>query len=127
MPPTGRLLRIIEVHPPKDGGRLTVMHRTRTFDGVVAIEGEIVLVLDDREAVLRSGGAAVQRAASHAWENRSDSLPDGPGTRPEPSARDQGAAGSRSKGLANRSRMSGSSALAVPAARAARWAREEVM
>src|ERR1700689_409730 len=49
MPPAGHLLRIIEIYPPKDGGRRTVMHRTKTLDYVVVIEGEIVLVLDDSE------------------------------------------------------------------------------
>ena len=52
MPPSGHLLRIIEIYPPQDGGRRTVMHRTKTLDYVVVIEGEIVLLLDDQETVL---------------------------------------------------------------------------
>ena len=74
MPPTGHLLRIIEIHPPHEGGRRTVMHRTRTLDYVVVIEGEIVLLLDDSETVLRKGDVAVQRGTSHAWENRSGAV-----------------------------------------------------
>ena len=74
MPPTGHLLRIIEIYPPHQGGRRTAMHRTKTVDYVVVIEGEVVLILDDSEVVLKAGDAVVQRGTDHAWENRSDSL-----------------------------------------------------
>jgi mannose-6-phosphate isomerase-like protein (cupin superfamily) len=71
MPPTGHLLRIIDIYPPQEGGKRTVMHRTSTLDYAVVIEGEIVLVLDDSEVVLRQGDVSVQRGTDHAWENRS--------------------------------------------------------
>jgi mannose-6-phosphate isomerase-like protein (cupin superfamily) len=71
MPVSGHLLRIIEIYPPGQGGKRTVMHRTRTIDYVVVIEGEIVLVLDDSEVTLRQGDVVVQRGTDHAWENRS--------------------------------------------------------
>ena len=74
MPPSGHLLRIIEIYPPKDGGKRTAMHRTRTLDYVVVIEGEIVLILDDSEVVLTKGQTVVQRGTNHAWENRSDAM-----------------------------------------------------
>ncbi len=74
MPPSGHLLRIIDIYPPAQGGHRTPMHRTKTIDYVVVIEGEIVLILDDSEVVLRKGEAVVQRGTNHAWENRSDSL-----------------------------------------------------
>jgi uncharacterized cupin superfamily protein len=48
------------------------MHRTRTLDYVVMIEGELVLILDDSEVVLHPGDVVVQRGTNHAWENRSD-------------------------------------------------------
>lgn len=72
MPEAGHLLRIIKIYPPKDGGHRTAMHRTKTLDYVVVIEGEIVLLLDDTETVLRKGDVTVQRGTNHAWENRSD-------------------------------------------------------
>jgi|SRR5665213_1503882 len=72
MPPTGHLLRIIEIYPPGRGGKRTVMHRTRTLDYVVVIKGEIVLVLDDSEVTLRQGDVVVQRGTDHAWENRAN-------------------------------------------------------
>jgi mannose-6-phosphate isomerase-like protein (cupin superfamily) len=71
MPVSGHLLRIIEIYPPSQGGKRTVMHRTSTLDYVVVLSGEIVLVLDDSEVTLRQGDVAVQRGTDHAWENRS--------------------------------------------------------
>ena len=71
MPASGQLLRIIEIYPPSRGGKRTVMHRTRTLDYVVVIQGEIILLLDDSEATLRPGDVVVQRGTDHAWENRS--------------------------------------------------------
>lgn len=72
MPVAGHLLRLIDLYPPKDGGKRTVMHRTSTLDYVVVIEGEVVLVLDDSEVVLKKSDVVVQRGTNHAWENRSD-------------------------------------------------------
>jgi hypothetical protein len=74
MPPSGHLIRIIDIYPPAMGGKRTVMHRTRTIDYVVVIEGEVVLLLDDSETVLAKGDVVVQRGTNHAWENRSDSV-----------------------------------------------------
>jgi mannose-6-phosphate isomerase-like protein (cupin superfamily) len=71
MPVSGHLLRLIEIYPPSQGGKRTVMHRTSTVDYVVVITGEIVLVLDDSEVTLRQGDVVVQRGTDHAWENRS--------------------------------------------------------
>jgi uncharacterized cupin superfamily protein len=51
-----------------------VMHRTRTLDYVVVIEGEAVLHLTDSEVVLGPGDVVVQRGTDHAWENRSDAV-----------------------------------------------------
>jgi len=72
MPKSGHLVRIIDIYPASMGGKRTVMHRTRTLDYAVVIEGEIVLVLDDEEVVLGPGAIVVQRGTDHAWENRGD-------------------------------------------------------
>ena len=74
MPVTGHLLRILDVYPLKDGGKRTVTHRTRTLDYVNVIEGELVLILDDSEVILKPGDVVVQRGTDHAWENRSDTI-----------------------------------------------------
>jgi len=72
MPVAGHLLRILDIYPPEQGGKRTVMHRTQTLDYVVVIEGEVVLLLDDSEVTLKKSDVVVQRGTNHAWENRSD-------------------------------------------------------
>ena len=74
MPTAGHLIRIIDIYPPSMGGKRTVMHRTRTLDYAVVIEGEVVLVLDDSEVVLKQSDVVVQRGTDHAWENRSNKV-----------------------------------------------------
>lgn len=74
MPPTGHMMRILDIYPAHMGGHRTVMHRTRTLDYAIVIEGEIVLVLDDGEVVLGPGEVVVQRGTDHAWENRTDQV-----------------------------------------------------
>ena len=74
MPPSGHLIRIIDIYPAGMGGQKTVMHRTRTLDYAMVISGEIVLHLSDSEVVLGPGEVVVQRGTDHAWENRSDEV-----------------------------------------------------
>ena len=74
MPASGHLIRVIDIYPPRMGGRRTVMHRTRTLDYAVVIEGEIVLVLSDSEVTLGPGEVVVQRGTDQAWENRTDKV-----------------------------------------------------
>jgi mannose-6-phosphate isomerase-like protein (cupin superfamily) len=50
-----------------------LMHRTESVDYGVVLEGEIVLVLDRGEVLLRRGDVVVQRGTNHAWANRSGS------------------------------------------------------
>lgn len=92
-PPRGTLFRIAEF-PPGVGGevrdnqavlrdfgigtdvlrgkppRHPAIHRTRSIDYVVVLEGEIDLLLDDGEVRLSAGDVVVQQATSHAWINR---------------------------------------------------------
>ena len=74
MPPSGQLIRFIELYPASEGGQKTVMHRTRTLDYAAVIEGEVVLHLTDSEVTLRPGDVVVQRGTDHAWENRTDTV-----------------------------------------------------
>jgi mannose-6-phosphate isomerase-like protein (cupin superfamily) len=53
-------------HPP----RHAAIHRTRSVDYVVVLEGEIDLLLDDRDLRLKAGDVVVQQATNHAWINR---------------------------------------------------------
>jgi quercetin dioxygenase-like cupin family protein len=65
--PNGTKIRINELPP----GAGSPMHRTQTVDYGIVLDGEIVLVLEDSETVLRAGDVVVQRGTSHRWENRS--------------------------------------------------------
>ena len=38
------------------------------------MEGEVVLILEDSEVLLKKSDVVVQRGTNHAWENRSDSM-----------------------------------------------------
>ncbi len=53
------------------GGRHPLMHRTETLDYAVVLEGEMTLVMDDQEILLKTGDVVVQRGTNHAWSNRS--------------------------------------------------------
>lgn len=48
-----------------------LMHRTESVDYGVVISGEMTLVLDDSEVLLKEGSVVVQRGTNHAWANRS--------------------------------------------------------
>ena len=92
-PPRGSIFRIAEF-PPGVGGevrdheallrdfgigaevarghapRHPAIHRTRSLDYVIVLEGEITLLLDDSEVLLKAGDVVVQQATNHAWINR---------------------------------------------------------
>jgi mannose-6-phosphate isomerase-like protein (cupin superfamily) len=96
-PPLGSIFRIAEF-PPDTGGevrdhetvlrdfgigpdvrrghapRHPAIHRTRSIDYVIVLEGEIDLVLDDGEVRLGAGDVVVQRGTNHAWINRGASV-----------------------------------------------------
>lgn len=74
-PRGGSRIRINEFQPghARDG-RQSPWHRTETVDYGIMIEGELVLLLDDSEVVLRPGDIVVQRGTNHAWANRSDAV-----------------------------------------------------
>lgn len=65
--PNGTKIRI-NVFPP---GVVSPVHRTQSVDYGIVLNGEVVLVLDDSETVLRAGDVVVQRGTNHRWENRS--------------------------------------------------------
>jgi hypothetical protein len=91
-PPNGSIFRVVEFPPeaakpmsreavlremglsgPSDS-RHAAMHRTRSIDYAVVMEGEIDMLLDDVEVHLAAGDVLVQQGTNHAWVNR--------GTRP---------------------------------------------
>ena len=48
-----------------------LMHRTRTVDYGIVLSGEVYLVLDKQETLLKAGDVVIQRGTNHAWANRS--------------------------------------------------------
>jgi hypothetical protein len=77
--PGGTIIRMLDIHPGhaqlikrRADGRHPGMHRTETIDYGIMIEGELWLLLDDTEQLIRAEDVVVQRGTDHAWENRSD-------------------------------------------------------
>lgn len=94
-PANGHVCRVVEFPPLKDGGkgvdnaamlkemginqgqsggkppRNPFMHRTRSIDYAIILEGEIDMLLDDSEVHLKQGDILVQKATNHAWVNNS--------------------------------------------------------
>ncbi|MBZ6377082.1 cupin [Pacificimonas flava] len=98
-PPGGTRIRIVEFSPEDDtaapvspeeaqaqfaamgaesasrhsgaDSRHAFMHRTETIDYGIVLEGEITLILDVGETVVRAGDIVVQRGTNHGWANRS--------------------------------------------------------
>jgi len=92
-PPGGSVFRIVDFPPlgpeadkldnnflhhqlgseaPKRGlpPRHPFMHRTRTIDYAIVMEGEIDMLLDDSEIHLKAGDVLIQQGTNHAWVNR---------------------------------------------------------
>jgi hypothetical protein len=48
------------------------MHRTKSIDYAIVLEGEIDMLMDDTEVHLKAGDILVQQGTNHAWVNNSD-------------------------------------------------------
>ena len=94
-PPRGTRIRVVDIAPeraedaaldPKTaaehfarigaagaftGGKHPGMHRTETIDYGIVLEGEVTLIVDESETLVRAGDIAIQRGTNHAWVNRS--------------------------------------------------------
>ena len=86
-PPNGSVFRVVDF-PPESGARSREavlkemgvadhsgarhpgMHRTKSVDYAVVLEGEIDMLLDDSEVHLEAGDVLVQQGTNHAWVNR---------------------------------------------------------
>lgn len=58
----------------KDDSPHPLMHRTESIDYGIVIEGELTLIVDNGEAILKPGSVVVQRGTNHAWANRSGKM-----------------------------------------------------
>ncbi len=48
------------------------MHITETIDLIVVLSGDVYLIMEEGEVLLKPGDTVVQRGTNHAWENRGD-------------------------------------------------------
>jgi mannose-6-phosphate isomerase-like protein (cupin superfamily) len=99
-PPHGTRIRVLDI-PPEDGrldaltpeqarahfaqlgaanaashsaaapARHAMMHRTESIDYGIVLQGEITLIMDEGETVVRAGDIVIQRGTNHGWANRS--------------------------------------------------------
>lgn len=86
-PPRGSIFRVVEFPPGRkemsreavlkemglsrqSGSTHPGMHKTRSIDYAVVMEGEIDMILDDSEVHLAAGDVLVQQGTNHAWVNR---------------------------------------------------------
>lgn len=65
--PKGSVVRCVDFAP----GYSCSMHRTKSLDYGIVLEGEIEMVLDSGVSKLHRGDIAVQRATNHQWRNTS--------------------------------------------------------
>ena len=67
-------VQVKQKHEPtaEDLARHPSMHRTDTLDCITCVIGEIHLVTDVDDVLMRPGDTVVIRGTNHAWSNRSD-------------------------------------------------------
>ena len=51
-----------------------LMHRTQTVDYGIMLEGEITMILDRGECIVKAGDIVIQNGTNHAWANRSGKI-----------------------------------------------------
>ncbi len=92
--PMGTIFRVVEIPPesadhkidPKtafehlgsenkpsssDSAKHASMHKTDSVDYLVIISGEMSMLMEDGEILLKAGDCIVQRGTNHAWVNKS--------------------------------------------------------
>jgi len=93
--PNGTIFRVVEIPPEsssasidakaafealgstnkptaKDSSKHPSMHKTNSVDYLVVMSGEMWMVMEEGEVLLRAGDCIVQRGTNHAWINKSD-------------------------------------------------------
>ncbi len=53
-----------------ENARHPFMHRTDSLDYAVVLTGEIYMMMDEDECLLKAGDTVVQQGTNHAWSNR---------------------------------------------------------
>lgn len=92
--PNGTIFRVVEIPPEKgltidtdaafasmgshnrpsdeDTSKHASMHFTNSVDYLVVISGEMHMLMEDGEVLLRQGDCIVQRGTKHGWVNRGE-------------------------------------------------------
>lgn len=92
--PGGTIFRVVEIPPEasakidteaafaelgstrvptaEDSAKHASMHATDSIDYLVVISGEMHMIMEEGEVLLRAGDCIVQRGTKHAWSNRGD-------------------------------------------------------
>lgn len=75
----GTLFRYVHIPPDHEAGvdhqagqPHPFMHKTQTLDYVVILSGELYLIMEEGEALLKPGDIVIQCGTNHAWSNRSN-------------------------------------------------------
>lgn len=79
-PKQGSYFRYVSIPPDKSLGipektanePHPLMHKTDTLDYIIILSGELYLILDEEETLLKTGDIVIQKGTNHAWSNRSD-------------------------------------------------------
>lgn len=78
-PKNGTYFRYVSIPPDKDlgvefkvGEPNPMMHQTQTLDYIIILSGELYLIMEEGETLLKAGDIVIQRGTNHAWSNRSD-------------------------------------------------------
>lgn len=58
----------------EEGAPHPLMHRTKTVDYGIVLEGEIIMILDREETTIKAGDIVIQNGTNHAWANRSGKI-----------------------------------------------------
>jgi len=53
-----------------EGARHPFMHRTNSVDYTIVLSGEIYMMMDEDEHLLKAGDTVIQQGTNHAWSNR---------------------------------------------------------
>jgi quercetin dioxygenase-like cupin family protein len=67
-------MRVLDVLPEGPNAHQAHMHRTESIDYGIVLQGEMTLILEEGETLVRAGDIVVQRGTNHAWANRSGRL-----------------------------------------------------
>lgn len=58
----------------QQGAPHPLMHKTKTVDYGIVLEGEITMILDRGETIIKAGDIIIQNGTNHAWANRSGNI-----------------------------------------------------